>query len=211
MADWLAVAKKARRVSLIRSLHLSLRHRGRCVVGRGSRLRIEHGARIDFAPGARLIVGEDRLAPVPCRVILRRHSVLSVQGQVEFMRGTKVVVSENAHLEVGDHSYVHCNSTVTCFEHISIGRDCAISWNTNILDGNSHDLTVDGVARPWSAPIAIADKVWIGAGAVVLSGLSIGSGAVVGAGSVVTKDVPERTVVAGNPARVIGKNADWKK
>jgi tetrahydrodipicolinate N-acetyltransferase len=211
MSGWLSVPKKVRNISLIRSARLSLRHHGRCIVGRGSRVRIERGARIEFDPGSRLIIGEDRLAPMPCRVILRRNSRFSVRGEVELMRGTKVVVSESAHLEIGDHSYIHCNSTVTCFEHISIGRDCAISWNTNVLDGNSHDLTIEGVPRLWSAPIVIADSVWIGAGALVLSGVTIGSGAVVGAGSVVTKDVPERTVVAGNPARVIGKNAEWAK
>ncbi len=127
------------------------------------------------------------------------------------MRGTKVMVSEGAHFEMGDHSYIHCNSTVTCFEHISIGRDCAISWNVNILDGNGHELTIEGVPRPSPVPVAIGDNVWIGTGALVLPGVTIGSGAVVGAGSVVTKDVPNRAVVAGSPARVIGKNADWVK
>lgn len=211
MSDLLWAAKKVRNVSLIRSARLSLRYGGRCIVGRGSRVRIERGARIEFDPGSRLVIGEDRLAPVPCRVILGRNARFSVRGQVELMRGTKVVVNESAQFEMGDHSYIHCNSTVTCFEHISIGKDCAISWNTNILDGNSHDLTVEGVDRPWSAPVAIADNVWIGTGALVLSGVTIGSGAVVGAGSVVTKDVQDRTVVAGNPAKVIGKNADWAK
>jgi tetrahydrodipicolinate N-acetyltransferase len=174
-------------------------------------VRIERGARIEFDPGSRLSIGEDRLSPVPCRVILRGNSRLSVRGKVVLMRGTKVVVTQGAHFEIGDQSYIHCNSTVTCFEHIAIGSDCAISWNTNILDGNSHDLTIDGVSRPWSAPVAIGDNVWIGAGALVLPGVTLGSGAVVGAGSVVTKDVPDRTVIAGNPARVLGKNADWVK
>jgi acetyltransferase-like isoleucine patch superfamily enzyme len=205
------MAKKVRKISLIRSALLSFRHRGRCIVGRGSRVRIARGARIQFDPGSRLIIGEDRLAPAPCLVILRRNSRLSVRGKVVLMRGTKVVVGHSAHFEIGDQSYIHCNSTVTCLEHISIGSDCAISWNTNILDANSHDLTIDGVPRPWSAPVEMGDNVWIGAGALVLPGVMLGSGAVVGAGSVVTKDVPDRTVVAGNPARVIGKNANWVK
>ena len=52
-------------------------------------------------------------------------------------------------------------------------------------------------------PIRIGDDVWIGGGAIILPGVSVGNAAVIGAGSVVTHDVPARTVVAGNPARVI--------
>ena len=52
-------------------------------------------------------------------------------------------------------------------------------------------------------PICVMDAVWIGAGAIILGGVTIGSGSTVGAGSVVTKSVPERVVVAGNPAKVI--------
>jgi maltose O-acetyltransferase len=55
----------------------------------------------------------------------------------------------------------------------------------------------------YAAPIAMGDDVWLGGGAVVLPGVTIGDRAVVGAGSVVTRDVPSDTVVAGNPARVI--------
>ena len=174
-------------------------------------MRIERGARIEFDPGSRLSIGEDRLSPVPCRVLLRGNSRLSVRGKVVLMRGTKVVVTRGAHFEIGDQSYIHWNSTVTCFEHIAIRSDGAISWNTNIFDGNSHDLTIDGVTRPWSAPVEVCDNVRIRAGALFLPGVTLGSGAVVGAGGVVTKDVPDRTVIAVNPARILGKNADWVK
>ena len=100
---------------------------------------------------------------------------------------------------------------MTCFGHIRIGADCGISWNTNILDGNGHDLTVDGVVKPWPNPVEIGDNVWVGTGAMVLPGVRIEDGAVIGAGSVVTRDVPARVVVAGNPAKVIGKDAEWVK
>lgn len=64
-------------------------------------------------------------------------------------------------------------------------------------------------SKDWSvvktAPIHINEKVWIGMNAIILKGVTIGEGAIVGAGSVVTKDVPPWTVVAGNPARVVKK------
>ena len=53
------------------------------------------------------------------------------------------------------------------------------------------------------APVTIKDNVWIGAKATILSGVTIGTGAIVGAGAVVTKDVPENSIVAGVPARII--------
>jgi len=62
---------------------------------------------------------------------------------------------------------------------------------------------VDEGASPRVAPVVIEDNVWIGRGAIVLPGVVIGSHSVVGAGAVVTRNIPERTVVAGNPARVV--------
>ena len=63
------------------------------------------------------------------------------------------------------------------------------------------ELRRDG--SQFSAPVRIGDDVWIGAGAVLLPGVTVGRGSVVGAGSVVTADVPPMTVVAGTPARVL--------
>ena len=65
---------------------------GWCIVGRGSRVRVGRGARIEFSPGSRLIIGGHRLAPAPGWVILERNSRLSIRGEVEIMRGTRVCV-----------------------------------------------------------------------------------------------------------------------
>jgi tetrahydrodipicolinate N-acetyltransferase len=121
-----------------------------------------------------------------------------------------VLVSDNAHFEIGDKSYININSTVTCLDHIAIGSGCAISWNTNMLDGNAHELVVDEASRPRTQPVVIGNDVWIGTGAIILSGVTIGDGAVVAAGSVVTADVPGQAVVAGNPARVVKEQATWR-
>ncbi len=59
------------------------------------------------------------------------------------------------------------------------------------------------------APVSIGARVYVGAGAIILPGVSIGDGAIVGAGSVVRHDVPAETMVAGNPARIIGQVAEF--
>src|SRR5207248_11124080 len=102
-------------------------------------------------------------------------------------------------------------------EKIEIGSHCLISWNVGIADSDFHPLEpaqrlIDAQAlapyfknRPQrpklkTAPVKIADNVWIGMNAIILKGVSIGENAVVAAGSVVSKSIPSNTVVAGNPA-----------
>lgn len=197
-------------VSILRTLYLTARHGGWCVVSRGTRLKVGPGARLDIPRGSFLFLGFDHLTPVPCMVHLRRNARMSIEGTVHINRGTRVFVNDGAHLEIGTRSFINDCSTVTCFKHIRIGSGCAISWSTNLLDTNVHELAVRGVPRPRSRPVTIGDDVWIGTGAIVLPGVTIGDGAVVGAGSVVTSDVASGTVVAGNPAHVISEDVSWR-
>lgn len=86
---------------------------------------------------------------------------------------------------------------------LAIGNGVAISYRVNLLLG-SHDImspTFDGI----TGPIAIEDHVFIGTGATVLLGVTLGEGTVVSAGSVVTKSTPPFSIVRGNPAQVIGR------
>jgi acetyltransferase-like isoleucine patch superfamily enzyme len=205
------LTKGAYRVSLIRTAYLSVRFSSRIIVLRGTRFRLDRGAVISVARGSRLILGiSTRHAGTPCTLRMRSNARLTAHGNAEIFRGTSVLIGDNAHLEIGDRSYINFNSTVTCLEHISVGSGCAISWNTNMLDGNAHELVVDGAPRPRTQPVVIGDEVWIGAGVTILSGVTISDGSVVAAGSVVTADVPARTVAAGNPAHVVRKNVTWR-
>jgi maltose O-acetyltransferase len=88
---------------------------------------------------------------------------------------------------------------------ITIGNDVVLSARCMLVDGGlALDESAPTVDRSHSeAPIVIEDGAWIGAGAIVLAGVTVGRRSVVGAGSVVTRDVPADAVVAGNPARVI--------
>lgn len=200
----------ARHVSISRTLYLRVRHGGWCVVSRGTRLKVGRGSRLHIPRGSYLFLGLPHLSPVPCMVHLGRNARISIDGTVHIHSGTRVFVNDGGHLEIGTRSFINDCSIVTCYERITIGSGCAISWNANILDTNVHELLVGGAPRPRSQPVTIADRVWIGAGATVLAGVTIGEGAVVGAGSVVTSAVPGGTVVAGNPARVLGEGVSWR-
>jgi acetyltransferase-like isoleucine patch superfamily enzyme len=200
--------KSALRVSILRTLYLSLRFRGRVIVLRGTRVQLHRGARISMSPGSRLVLGLTRYPAGRLSLTIRRDGCLAIDGNVTIFRGSRVVIDRDARLEIGDNSYVHCDSVVTCWNHITIGSNCAISWKTNILDGNAHELVVEGVPRPRRKSVRIGDNVWVGTGATIL-GATIGDGTVVAAGSVVSSDAPAHVVVAGNPARVAGEDVVW--
>lgn len=85
---------------------------------------------------------------------------------------------------------------------ITIGDDVFIGPKVNLITIN-HDPDPENRSATCGRPIVIEDKVWIGINSTILPGVKIGYGAIVGAGSVVTRDVPAMTVVAGNPARII--------
>jgi maltose O-acetyltransferase len=83
-------------------------------------------------------------------------------------------------------------------DHVLLGPAVQIYTATHPLDAAERRSGIEG-----AKPVTIGNDVWIGGGAIVLPGVSIGDRAVIGAGAVVTKDVPADAVVAGNPARVV--------
>lgn len=92
-----------------------------------------------------------------------------------------------------------------CFQDqggIEIGDDVLIGQQVVIATLN-HEMSPEGRGNMFPAPVRIGNKVWIGAHATILPGVTIGDGAVIGAGAVVTKDVPARTVALGVPAKAV--------
>ncbi|GJM42412.1 MAG: hypothetical protein DHS20C20_26940 [Ardenticatenaceae bacterium] len=108
------------------------------------------------------------------------------------------------HLTIGKDVFINSDCRLACGGGITIGDFCQIGARVS-FETVEHALhPVEGGKRgSESAPIEVHDHVWIGAGVILLPGVTVGEGAVVAAGAVVTKDVPARTVVAGVPAGVI--------
>lgn len=119
-----------------------------------------------------------------------------VQMHCRILRGTGI--------SLGDRSVINFGCLLDGRQHtIEIGRDVSIGPEAAILT-LGHDPRSPEFAD-LGGPVSIGDHAWIGFRAIVLPGISIGEGAVVGAGAVVSRDVPPFTIVAGNPARPIGR------
>lgn len=120
-------------------------------------------------------------------------------------------VNDGARITIGDNVGIS-GCTITACESVTIGNDVLIGSGAVIVDYDAHPVNPDrrfegGGAR---APIVIEDRVFVGARAIILKGVTIGKGSVVGAGAVVAKDIPPYSIAVGNPARVVGDSRSSK-
>ncbi|HYB93217.1 MAG TPA: acyltransferase [archaeon] len=137
------------------------------------------------------------------------NSRLIINGSVDIGPGVTISLNKNATLELGDDVYINSDSKLICSSNTKIGAGSVISWDVEIRDSDFHRILREDFVV--SKPIDIGSKVWIGSRATVLKGVKIGDGTVVATGAVVTKDFPERCLIAGVPARIIQKNIKWEK
>lgn len=129
-------------------------------------------------------------------VFARTTDSFYIEPTIYFDYGTNI--------SIGDNFYVNANSTWLDAATITVGDNVKIGPNVQLITIN-HPLDPDErrTGIEYAAPIVIGDDVWIGAGVIILPGITIGQGATIAAGSVVTKDVPAHTVVGGNPAKIL--------
>lgn len=106
-------------------------------------------------------------------------------------------------IRIGARTFVNFNCTMLDGAPITVGDECLIASGVQLITA-THPIDPIPRRAAWeqALPVAIADGVWLGAGALVCPGVSIGENTIVGAGSVVTRDLPADVVAYGNPARV---------
>lgn len=148
------------------------------------------------------------------------HSPALVIGSHCTLDGVHFALGKDARARIGDYCYF-TNAVLLCELELQIGNYVVIGWNATIADTDFHPIApaeriADAVAvsplgngRPRPPikreAVIIEDGVWIGPNATILKGVRIGAGAFIEAGSLVTRDVPPRSRILGNPAQIIGE------
>jgi maltose O-acetyltransferase len=139
--------------------------------------------------------GEERAAALA--------QLLAEIGEGTFIR-TPFYCDYGDGIRLGARVFVNFNCVMLDGAPISVGDECLLGPGVQLITA-SHptDPTPRRAALEQALPVTVGDGVWLGAGALVCPGVSIGENTVVGAGSVVTRDLPAGVVAVGNPARVV--------
>jgi acetyltransferase-like isoleucine patch superfamily enzyme len=166
---------------LLRLALLKLRHRG----------RLRTDGLCFICPGVQLEIG--------------RHAKLHIGRWAWIGHGSKIRVHEGE-VRIGAKTVMGQECTISAFQHVTIGRECIVADRVMLID---FDHGVVEVERPirlqgiYKRDVDVGHNVWIGYGACILRGVTVGENSVIGTSAVVTREVPANAVVGGIPARVI--------
>lgn len=141
----------------------------------------------------------------------RRGGVLRFDGTAHIGRGSKIIVANNALMELGDNFAISASSTIVSYKKIVFGRDIQFSWDCLVMDSDTHNIyNEEGLISNPAREISFGDKVWICNGCMILKGTEIPSNSVIGAHSVVSgKHLEQNSIIAGSPAKTIKKIKSW--
>ncbi len=107
-------------------------------------------------------------------------------------------------IEIGENFYANVGCTILDGAGVSFGNDVLLAPHVAIYTaGHPSDAYQRAQGLEYASPVVVGNRVWIGGNAVVLPGVTIGDNVIIGAGSVVTKDIPENVLAVGNPCRVV--------
>ena len=111
--------------------------------------------------------------------------------------------AHQGHIVIGDNCLLCPGVRIDSASGVTMEHNCMLAAGTYITDADWHDIYDRTLTVGTTAPVTLRENVWIGDGATVCKGVTIGRNSVVGAGSVVTGDIPDNVIAAGNPAKVV--------
>jgi acetyltransferase-like isoleucine patch superfamily enzyme len=159
-------------------------------VSAGRDLNLEEGCQIMGLSKRGIVFGD--------RCTVGRYAMVTPTNIFGGEPGEGLKVGDNSN--IGHFAFVGCSGYIEIGDRVLMGPRVTLLAENHRFDDGGLSIKLQGVERE---TITIGDDCWLGAGSIVLAGVSIGSGSVVAAGSVVTEDVPAMTVVAGVPARFV--------
>jgi acetyltransferase-like isoleucine patch superfamily enzyme len=160
-------------------------------------LKLRHGKRLQtdgicfICPGVQLEIG--------------RHATLRIGRWAWLGHNTKIRVHEGE-VSIGAKTVMGQECTISAFQHVSIGRECIVADRVMLIDFDHGAVEVERPIRLqgiYKRDVRVGHNVWLGYGACILRGITVGDNAIVGTSAVVTREVPTNAVVAGAPAQVI--------
>ena len=191
----LLITKQGFRFLVFRKTTVCIRDKGRVIVENTGRFAFNEPWLFSGTEDGTLIIGEGATLSV-----CNGHFSIKSGAFVELKDGAKLTLR-------GGGGYASRNLQIESRQEIDIGASVAIGPDVIIRDNDGHSISPE--TQPQSKKVTIGDRVWIGARATILKGVHIGDGSVIAAGSIVTTDIPPRSLAAGTPASVIRENVTW--
>lgn len=190
------------KINFIKTLYYSIKFKGKVIVGK-AKIKISGNSRIIFEDNNSILyIGINYSYPISCTLDMY-DGTLFVSGKVFINRAVKIRIFNNSTLRIGNNSYINEGAKIYCREGIEIGAECAIAFDTLIMDNDSHQIIVDGRQINQDKPIFIGNKVWVGGKSVILKGSKIENNVVVGAQSLVNGSLLSNYIYGGIPAKRI--------
>jgi acetyltransferase-like isoleucine patch superfamily enzyme len=176
----------------------------------GKNLRVGGPLNILLRDGAtlkNLTIGDNVTFDGKTYIRMRKSGKIIIGNGVRLGTETWLVTANDSELSIGENCDFGGYSILNGGHGIHIGAHCISGGFLNVNSSNHKYRKGELIQKQgyYGAPIEIGDDVWLGGHLNILNGVKIGTGAVIGAGSVVTKDISDYKIVAGNPARVIGE------
>lgn len=133
---------------------------------------------------------------------------VNIKGSTIEIDGENCSISINEDCVIGERCYISCRERNI---NITIGHSCMFSRNVKIMTSDGHDILLGSERINPAKNIHIGNNVWLADDVIILKGVIIDDNAIVGIRSLVTKNIPQKTVSAGNPAKVVKENITWRK
>lgn len=147
-------------------------------------------------------------------IIIGSGNTLHIKNGVKINNSFIEIVGNNCSIVIGKNSIIGDNCYLSAKEEgtkLIIGDDCMLSRNAKLMTSDGHPIYQNGNIINSAKSITLGDKVWIADNAVVLKGVEIGTNSIVGIGSILTKSIPNNTIAAGNPAKIIKEDVKWDR